>query len=411
MADEATQATAGAPMLDGVRVVDLTQYLAGPTVTRLMAEQGADIVKVEQAPTGDPTRSLGVVTDGRSGYFIQQNRGKRSICLDFRSDRGLDIVRELVATADVVVENYGPGVLEKRGLDYETVRATNPSVIMASVSGFGRTGMYSGKVAYDLIAQAFSGIMHMTGERDGPPQPVGTGIGDVTAGVHAFAAIGVALFHRERSGQGQHIDISMVDALFHQHELNVHGPAMTNMRWRPKRSGHHSAVNAPQGVFKAPQGYIVLLVLDRQWGNTCRALGRPDLEHDERFATLRARKDNREELVAIIEEWMAGFDTDEEVMAVLEEHRVPAGQVMDPADAISHPYFRERGMVRDVPDPVLGEITIPGDPFRFSAHPDPLDIVAPLLGEHNDEILTELGYDVAERAALADAGVVCRDDR
>ena len=401
----------GPPILDGVKVVDLTQYLAGPTVTRMMAEQGADIVKIEQAPAGDPTRFLGVVTDGRSGYFVQQNRGKKSLCVDFRSDEGLKIVRELVARADVVVENYGPGVLEKRGLDYESIRELNPGVVMASVSGFGRHGMYSGKVAYDLIAQAFSGVMHMTGEREGPPQPVGTGIGDVTAGVHAFAAIGMALYHRERTGQGQHLDISMVDSLFHQHELNVHGPAMTNMRWRPKRSGHHSAVNAPQGVFKAPEGWIVLLVLDRQWGNTCRAIGRPDLEDDERFNTLRGRKDNRDELIAIIEEWMANFDTDDEVMAVLEEHRVPAGQVIDPADAISHPYFRERNMIRDVPDPILGELTIPGDPLKFSAFPDPLDITAPLLGEHNAEVLAELGYDQEQIDALTDGGVLTSGDR
>jgi CoA:oxalate CoA-transferase len=399
------------PILDGVRVVDLTQYLAGPTVTRLMAEQGADIVKVEQSPSGDPTRSLGVVTDGRSGYFIQQNRGKRSLCIDFRSDEGLAIVRDLVARADVVVENYGPGVLEKRGLDWESLRTDNPRLIMASISAFGRNGMYSSKVGYDLIAQAFSGIMHMTGEPDGPPQPVGAGIGDVTAGVHAFAAIGYALYHRERTGEGQHLDISMVDSLFHQHELNVHGPAMTNMRWRPKRSGHHSSVNAPQGVFKAPEGWIVLLVLDRQWGNTCRALGRPELEDDPRFATLRGRKDNRAELISIIEEWMATFDTDEEVMAELEKHRVPAGQVIDPADAISHPYFRERNMVRDVPDPVLGSVTIPGDPFKFSARPEPLDLVAPLLGEHNDEVLAELGYDEARIADLRERGVTTSGDR
>jgi crotonobetainyl-CoA:carnitine CoA-transferase CaiB-like acyl-CoA transferase len=399
------------PILDGVRVVDLTQYLAGPTVTRMMAEQGADIVKVEQAPGGDPTRALGVVTDGRSGYFIQQNRGKRSLCIDFRSEEGLGIVRDLVARADVVVENYGPGVLEKRGLDYPSVKALNPTVVMVSVSAFGRTGMYSGKVGYDLIAQAFSGLMHMTGERDGPPQPVGVGIGDVNAGVHAFAAVGMALYHRERTGEGQHVDISMVDALFHQHELNVHGPAMTNMRWRPIRSGHHSAVNAPQGVFKAPQGWIVLLVLDRQWGNTCRAIGRPELEDDPRFDTLRNRKNNREELVAIIEEWMATFDTDEEVMAVLEKHRVPAGQVLDPADAISHPYFRERDMIRDVPDPILGSITIPGDPMKFGATPDALDLVAPLLGEHNREILVELGYEEARIEDLAAHGILVSGDR
>jgi len=399
------------PILDGIKVVDLTQYLAGPTVTRLMAERGADIVKIEQAPGGDPTRSLGVVTDGRSGYFVQQNRGKRSLCLDFRREEGLDVVRRLIAEADVVVENYGPGVLEKRGLDYESVKASNPGLVMVSVSAFGKTGPYAGKVGYDLIAQAFSGLMHMTGEADGPPQPVGVGIGDVNAGVHAFAAVGMALFHRERTGQGQHIDISMVDALFHQHEMNVHGPAMTNMRWRPKRSGHHSAVNAPQGAFKGPEGWIVLLVLDRQWANTCRALGRPELEADPRFATLRDRKLNRQALIDIIEEWMASFATDAEVMAALEEHRVPAGQVLDPADAIGHPYFEARDMVRDVPDPVLGSITIPGDPFKFGTEHEALDLTAPLLGEHNGDVLAELGFSAEEIAGLNADGLLVEGDR
>jgi formyl-CoA transferase len=153
------------------------------------------------------------------------------------------------------------------------------------------------------------------------------------------------------------------------------------------------------------------LVLDRQWGNTCRALGRPELESDERFATLRGRKDNKEELIEIIEGWMANFDTDEEVMAVLEEHRVPAGQVIDPAEAISHPYFRERGMVREVPDPVLGEITIPGDPFKFSSQGEPLDLVAPLLGEHNVEVLAELGYPAERIDELAESGVLTSGDR
>src|SRR5262245_11486400 len=187
----------GAGMLSGLKVLDFTQYLAGPTVTRLMAEMGAEIIKVEQAPMGDPARLLPVVKNGRSAYFVQQNRGKKSLCLDFSKPAAIELMHRLAAKADVVVENYGPGVLEKRRLDYTSLRNINPRIIMASVSAYGRTGPLSHKVGYDLIAQAFSGLMHMTGYPDRPPVAVGMAIADTGGGVHAFAAIGYALYYRE----------------------------------------------------------------------------------------------------------------------------------------------------------------------------------------------------------------------
>jgi CoA:oxalate CoA-transferase len=212
-------------ILDGVKVLDFTQYLAGPTVTRLMAELGADIVKVEQAPGGDPTRTMPFYGNGRSAYFVQQNRGKKSLCLDTSRPEAADVLRDLARHVDVVVENYGPGVLEKRGLDYESLRQVNPKLIMASISAFGRRhSPLSHKVGYDTIAQAFSGFMHMTGEREGPPQFVWVGFADVSAGVHALTGLALALYHRERTGRGQWVDISMIDCLFHSHELNVQAP-------------------------------------------------------------------------------------------------------------------------------------------------------------------------------------------
>jgi CoA:oxalate CoA-transferase len=394
------------PILDGIRVVDMTQYLAGPTVTRLMAEMGADIVKIEQAPYGDPSRHYAVVRDGRSGYFVQQNRGKKSLCIDFDAPEGRAVLDELLARADVFVENYGPGVLEKRGLDKDTLLAKHPRLIMASISGYGRTGPLSDRVAFDMIAQAQSGIMHVTGDPDGPPMPVGTSIGDVGAGVHAAAAIGYALFHRERTGEGQHLDISMVDSLFHMHEIGVQGPALTGMRWTPKRSGHRSGLNAPLGAFRGPQGWIVIQVMDRQWPGFCRAMGRPDLQTDERFADIRGRQKHRDELNAMIEQWAVSFATDDDLIAALDAERVPCAKVLAPTDAIGHPHFEERDMIRHVSDPILGEVVIPGTPLRFSAQPEPLDLTAPLLGEHNEQILAELGYDTAAVEALADTGVI-----
>ncbi len=399
------------PILDGIRVVDLTQYLAGPTVTRLMAEMGADIVKVEQAPGGDPTRGYAVAKDGRSGYFVQQNRGKRSLCVDLDRPEGQDLVRALIDRADVVVENYGPGVLARRGLDHESLLPTRPRLIYASLSAFGRTGPYAGKTGFDLIAQAFSGLAHMTGPPDGPPMWVGSSIADVTTGVHVCAAVGYALFHRERTGRGQFVDVSMVDSMFHQHEVAVQGPPLTDMRWRPKRSGHHSGINAPHGMFKGPQGWIAILVMERQWPSMARAMGRPDLITDPRFEHIRERGKHGAELAELIEAWMATFPTDDEVLAVLEEHRVPAAPVLEPRDAIGHPYYEARGMVRRVPDSILGEVTIPGTPFNFSEMPERLELLAPLLGEHNVEVLGELGVEAAEVERLHAEGVLVRGDR
>ncbi len=399
------------PVLAGVRVVDMTQYLAGPTVTRLMAELGADIVKIEQAPHGDPTRTLAVVKNGRSGYFVQQNRGKKSVCIDFDHPEGRAALDALIDRADVLVENYGPGVLERRGLDYDSLKATHPRLVMASISGFGRKGPSSHKTAFDLIAQAQSGLMHLTGPADGPPMFVGTSIADVSAGVHALTGIGLALFQRERTGRGQHVDIAMIDALFHAHEIAVQGPVLTDMKFRPKRNGSRSRLSAPMGVFQGPQGYIVLQVMQGQWAGMCRAMGRPDLIDDERFDNVAVRQRNRDELNAIIDGWTVTFATDAELLAVLEAERVPCAPVIEPIDAIGNEYFETRRMVRTVPDPVLGTITIPGNPLRFSEQPGDLDLIAPLLGQHNVEVLTEVGFSAERIAAMTDAGVLRSGDR
>ncbi len=399
------------PMLAGIRVLDFTQYLAGPTVTRFMAELGADVVKVEQAPGGDPSRLLPLVKDGRSIYFVQQNRGKRSLCLDFARPEALELLRRLAAQADVVVENYGPGVLEKRGLGYDALRERNPRLVMASVSAFGRTGPLAGKVGFDLIAQAFSGLMHMTGDPEGPPSWVGLGIADVGSGVHAFGAIAVALFHRERTGVGQHIDVSMVDSLYHMHEGNVQACANSDGVIVPVRPGAWHPLAGPMGVYKGPRGWIAMLVLDRQWPALVRAMGRPELEHDARFETGLLRGQNRAELAGLIERWMASFPSDESVLQHLETHRVPAAPVLSVAETLTHPQFLAREMVRRVPDPVLGEVTIPGFPLKFSELPKLPDLRAPLLGEHNAEVLRAAGYDAAEVRRLEVEGVLASGPR
>jgi crotonobetainyl-CoA:carnitine CoA-transferase CaiB-like acyl-CoA transferase len=395
------------PILAGIKVLDFTQYLAGPTVTRLMAEMGAEIIKVERAPGGDPARLLPIVKNGRSAYFVQQNRGKKSLCLDFDKPGAIEILRDLVGKVDVVVENYGPGVLEKKRLDYASLRELNPRIIMASVSAFGRTGPLSHKVGYDIVAQAFSGLMHMTGYPDRPPVFVSMALGDQGSGIHAFAAIGYALYHRERTGLGQWIDISMVDALFHQHELNLQAYVLTEGQYVPNRCGAHHPLVTPMGVFQGPQGYLVILVLDRQWPAMAKAIGRPELGTDPGYATGPERAKRRDEIIAMIEAWMQTFPTDEAVLAALEKARIAAAPVMSIEDSLKHPHFEAREMIRTVPDRLLGEITMPGYPFKMSELGPLPELHAPFLGEHGDAILQDvLGLGTAEVSRLREAGVL-----
>lgn len=399
-------------MLSGIKVLDFTQYLAGPTVTRLMAEMGAEIIKVEIAPMGDPSRLLPTVKNGRSAYFVQQNRGKKSLCLDFAKPRAREIVKALVAKVDIVVENFGPGVMKRKGFEYEDLKKINPRLIMASISTFGRKSPLSHKTGFDMIAQAFSGMMDMTGEPDGPPTFVGMALADVGSGVHAFAAIGYALFHRDRTGVGQYIDISMIDVLYHAHDFNVQSYTITDGEFVPKRMGRFHNQICPAGVYKLPQGWTFILVLDRQWPGMVQAMGRPELAEDPNFKTGADRVKNRDKLNPIVQEWLLSFKDDAAALAALDEFRIPSAPVLSVADTVTHPYFKERGAIRTVPDPVLGEVTIPGFPLKFSAFPDLPDIEAPLLGQHGAEVLGEhLGYSTAQVEELFRSGVLNRGDR
>jgi crotonobetainyl-CoA:carnitine CoA-transferase CaiB-like acyl-CoA transferase len=399
----------GDPMiLEGCTVLDFTQYLAGAGVTRMMAELGADIIKVELPEVGDPGRLLPRTIDGRSAWFVQHNRGKKSLSVDWDTAEGRELLLELARDVDIVAENFGSAeVMARRGLDYESVRAVNPDVIYLSVSCFGRTSPWANRPGYDYIAQAASGIMHMTGEPDGPPQFVSSALGDTNGAVHGFASLGYALYHRERTGRGQFLDIAMTDALFHFHEAQMQVHHTSGGEFVPKRSGSHNALVFPAGTFKGPQGYIIVLALDLQWANVCACIGRPDLLDDPRLVTAVDRGEHQEELIPIIEQWMAGFATDEEVLDQLVLHKVPAGPVLSPIDAMDHPHFLAREMVRWVEDDQAGTIPIPGFPFKFGAQPELPDIRAALLGEHNEEILTgRLGLAPDRVAALTAAGVL-----
>lgn len=400
------------PYLEGVRVLDFTQYLAGPSCTRLLAELGADIIKVEIAPWGDPTRAGIPRKNGRAGGFVQQNRGKRSVCLDLSKPESIELCKELAAQVDILVENHPLGVMERRGLGYEALKAVNPRLIYVSVTGFGQSGPYTEKTCFDFIAQAVSGVMHMTGDPEGPPTFVGIGLGDTNAGFHAFAGVGYALYRRDRTGEGTHLDVSMVDALFHMQETAVHAASMTDGEYVPMRQGRHYQPLSPAGTFKAPEGWIVILCTQNQMPGLWAAMGRPEFAEDPRFAKNQGRLDNRDALTAEIEAWMATFATDAEVLAALEAHRVPCGPVLSPADALEHPYFVERNMVRTVVDPLAGEFKIPGFPLKFSDAPPELDLPTSALGQHNRDVLRDvLGYDDASIDAMEEAGILASRNR
>lgn len=394
-------------MLAGYRVLDLSQYLAGAGITRHLAEMGPEIIKVELAPGGDPSRLLAWIVDGRSTVFVQTNRGKQSICLDWDTEEGRRIITELVPHCDVVVENFAQGVLERRGLHYEALRELKPDLVMISISAYGQDSPWADRPGFDGVIQATSGLMHMTGDPDGPPSSVGFAIADNTTAVHGFAALGYALLHRERTGEGQHVDIAMADVMFHLQDQLAQASA-SGGRFRPNRVGRHHPLYCPVGTYDLPSGgYAFMLVLDRQWPYLVEALGRPDLLDDERYATSQARAENQATLIPIVQEWMLSFPDDEAVLDACVEHRVPLGKVLDPLDAVGHPHYEARGMVRRIKDPILGEMLMPGNPFRFSAQQGQVDLVAPLLGQHNREVLTRvLGYDDATIDALERGGVL-----
>lgn len=406
-----------AHVLDGIRVLDFTQFIAGPACTRLMAEMGADVVKLEHAPGGDLCRILPVMRNGRSGYFVQHNQGKRSVCLDMRSDAGKAVVRDLIAWADVVVENFSPGVIDRLGFGWDVVHALNPAAIMCSISAFGQSGPLHQLVGFDYIAQAYAGVTSMIGEPDGPPPVVGLAIGDVGTAITALAAINGALFHRERTRgdgarQGQYLDISLVDFYFHCHEINVQAHTVSKGEIQPNRTGRYHPLVAPIGVFKARDGYLMLVALGDQWTRVCKAMQRPDLIQDPRFVDNDARMAHQAELTALIEAWLAGLPSDEAGLRALEAERVPCAPVLSVADAVKHPHLIERGTVRQINDRGLGEFAIPGSPLNFSDFPDDLPLTAPWLGEHNQSVLAdEIGMSAAEIEKLATDGVLHAEQR
>jgi len=395
-------------MLDGYKVLDFTQFVAGPTVTKLMAEMGAEIIKIELAPGGDLCRNFPYVKDLRSAYFVQQNRGKLSLCLDIKSPAGRAIVRELIPKVDVLVQNYAPGVIGRMGFDYATARELNPGIIMCSVSTFGQSGPLAPEPGYDFIGQSYAGVTSLSGEDGGDYYPPALAIGDVSTGVHAYAAVATALLHRERTGQGQHLDISLLDSYFHYHDMAVQLVSASHGAVRVKRIGAQISTLSPAGIFNTKTGSMWIFAFqNNHWASLCEVMARPELIKDERCLENSTRVANRDVVNGAIQEWLMTLSGTDAAVVILRKAHIAHAPVLTVEEAMQHPHLRERGTVRTVHDRVIGDFQVPGFPLRFSAFPDSLELEAPFLGEHNRRVLsTYLGYADEQIAKLEGEGVL-----
>ncbi len=396
-------------ILDGIRVLDFSQHVAGPSASRMMAEMGAEVIKLELAPFGEQIRQVGLKINDRSVYFIQQNRGKKSVCVDMKTDEGREIVYGLVKQVDIVLENFAPGAIARLGLSWEKVQQLNPECIMCSISTFGQTGPLASLPGYDFIGQAYAGITGMIGDEENGPYIPLAALGDTMTGAHALAAINGALYHRATGGSGQFLDISLLDCYFHCHEMNVGTVSASKGAYSPKPGRHHSAVG-PLGVYKSKEGYIILIAILRRWPDFCEAIGMPELIEDSRFADDASRAQNEKQLTPIIEQWLQAQESDAATIKLLGDKHIPVAPILSIKEVMEHPHMQERGTVRTVTDRGAGSFDMPGMPLRFSDFDNNLELHAPYLGEHNDEVLTTLlGMDSGKIHALTTQGILINE--
>jgi crotonobetainyl-CoA:carnitine CoA-transferase CaiB-like acyl-CoA transferase len=395
-----------APPLAGVRVLDLSRILAGPWCTMILADLGADVIKVEPPGTGDDTRSWGgKVAGNESTYYLCANRNKRGIAVDLAKPEGRRLVQALAKKSDVLIENFKLDGLKKFGLDYPAAAALNPRLIYCSISGYGRTSPAAARAGYDVVIQGESGMMSINGEPGAPPLRIGVAVADLTTGMYAAQAILAALYARGRTGRGQHIDLALLDCAM-ANLANLASSALVTGK-SPTRFGNAHPDIAPYQTFKAADGDVVVAVgNDGQFRRFCTIAGLPGLADDPRFLTNPLRSRNRGELVPLLAAKIKDKPRAHWMQAMLKEG-VPGGAVRDLVEALNAPEAAARGMTRIVPHPLAGTVRIMGSPLKFSDTPVREPAAPPTLGQHTDEVLNEmLDLDAGAIAALRRTGAV-----
>ncbi|ODT54635.1 MAG: CoA-transferase [Methylobacterium sp. SCN 67-24] len=393
------------PPLSGMKVLDLSQIMAGPYCTMVLADLGAEVIKVEKPVTGDDSREMGPYVNGESSCFAHINRNKQGVSLNLKDPETREILYDMVRWADVVVENYRVGVTKSLGVDYETLSAINPRLIYCSISGYGQTGPYSRKGGFDLVAQGLTGIMSMTGEPGGRPLKSGIAIYDVGAGLTAAYSIMAAYVHQIRSGEGQQIDISLAECGLPWFVWEAAAYFAEGTVAQPTGSRHR--VSAPYQALRTGDGFIVIGAANqRTWEKLCRdVIGQPDLIDDPRFLTNMDRMTNIEALEPLLEEAFASADAATWI-ARCEAASVPCGPINDFGDAMNDPHYLARGMVEQIEHPKLGAMKMIGIPTKFSKTPGAIRKAAPLLGEDTDLVLRNFGVPEDQIASLRARGAV-----
>ncbi len=398
-----------AKVLEDVRVLDFTRMYAGPFCTMLLKELGAEVIKVEFAEGGDAVRTFAPVTEGKESYiFIILNRGKKSITLNLRSERGREIAKELVKEVDILAENFSPGVMDKLGLGYEELKGINPRLIYASLSGFGHKGPRHSQPAYDLIAQAWGGMMSVTGFPDNPPTRTGPATADFMGALYTTISILAALRHREKTGEGQAIDISLQDCIWATTAVE-YAPPYFQSGEIPKRLGNELWNTVPWGTYQAKDGqYIAIpMVTVGQWESFLRVMGREDLINDPKYGlTTRERIEHRDEINALVSEWIKAR-TATEVIDTLSGAGLPCSIVPTFDQVANDPQLLSREMIIEIEQLISGKLKVPGSVFKLSQTPGDATLPAPFLGQHNREVYSEiLNYDEEKISSLLAKGII-----
>lgn len=399
--------------LEGLRVIDYSHFLAGPYVGRCLAALGAEVIKVERPGSGDAGRQHAHVLDGQqSGYFLQLNMGKQGVSVNMKDPRGQAFMQRLCDSADVFIENYRPGALDKLGLGYAELSARNPRLVYCSISAYGHTGPDAHRAGFGLIAEAKSGIMQMIGTPGEPPPLMRISLGDMYTGIHAVAAINAALLGRVSSGRGQHIDMALYDTLVSMHEYAVQCYTLSGGTVVPEQTGHDMPTSTLYGVFRAADGDLVIAAqVDDAWRRFATMLeahgGPAGFGADARFHSLNGRNAHREEILGVVKAWVAGRRV-ADILALLDGIDVPGAKVQRIDEVLADPQIQARGMVVEQEHPRFGRLRLPNLPFRFSDCDTTIRQVAPDLGQHNAEVARSLGFSADEIAAMQADGVLFR---